>query len=178
MNCQTGLLVMVLGALSACGGGTPYASHVERTTTAANQPVADSVAEPPAPAVDDGLAQVIWRLADARDAKGARIAAIRAKPGVPLSLMFANGRIQVRNACNHIGGEYRLGESGAFAIDKLQRTEKLCPDKAEMAAEEALYVVLENISSIELPENGSGRLRIADAQGNVLSFAAIPVPGR
>ncbi|PJK14035.1 hypothetical protein CO613_08655 [Lysobacteraceae bacterium NML07-0707] len=179
MSYQSGLLVVVLGLLSACTGRTPEAAPMDEATAAISEPPmpVHAVAQPPAPGVDDGLGQTIWRLLDAHDGKGVRITALRAKPGIPLSLVFANGRVQVRNTCNHMGGDYLVGAGGAFAIDKLQRTERICPDKAEMAAEDALYAVLEKISSIELSKNGS-RLQLGDEAGNILSFEAIPVPQR
>ncbi|PJK07460.1 hypothetical protein CO614_05210 [Lysobacteraceae bacterium NML120232] len=187
MNMRVGLCVVVLGMMTACGG-TPYAPPAEAEKSATDNsattvmPMPDAAAlapvQSPQSKVDEALGKAIWRLVDARDAAGARIAAIHAKPGVPFSLVFVRGRIQLRNACNHIDGEYRIGEDGAFAIDKLQRTERVCPDPAEMAAEDALYVVLGKVSHIELPTNGKGRLRIADESGHVLRFEAVPVPGQ
>ncbi|MDO4709458.1 MAG: META domain-containing protein [Pseudomonadota bacterium] len=123
------------------------------------------------------MGNAIWRLQDARNRSGQRILAIVQKPGVPFSLTFAHGRLQLRNSCNFISGEYLIGEQGAFAIDHLQRSTKHCPNQAEMAAEAEIMSVLEKATIIELPNGkAKNRLRIRDAAGRTLSLEAIPLP--
>ncbi|PJK07112.1 hypothetical protein CO610_09335 [Lysobacteraceae bacterium NML95-0200] len=131
----------------------------------------------PLPLAEDGLDNTIWRLRDARNRNGQRILAIVQKPGVPFSLTFARGHLQLRNSCNLISGEYLIGEQGAFAIDRIQRSTKLCPDPAEMAAETEIMSVLEKAVIVEMPNGkAKNRLRIRDAGGRTLSFEAIPLP--
>lgn len=166
--------------LTACPSPRPAEEpHPAKAAPEAAPAPAEMTQAPPAPAAqvraEDGLQRALWRLHDARDSHNRRIADVLDKPGIPLSLAFKDGRVQVRNACNHIGGEYHLGPDGEFAIRQLLATRKAC-EPALMAAEARITTLLGEASRIELPANDKAPLRIHAGEGSLLVWQPIALP--
>lgn len=115
-----------------------------------------------------------WVLADAIDHKGARIDALFARPGLPLQLDFADGRINVVNACNRIGGAYSL-EAGRLQIGRLASTLMACADPGLAALDGAIISRLERNPAFELSSAAAAaRLVLTSDDGDRLAFAGQP----
>ena len=85
-------VLMLSFALAACTQPpSPAAGDVAGTTP----PTEPAKAMP-----NDALGGYDWRLQDATDAQGQRIAALLVRPGQPISFDVVDGRIRIANACN------------------------------------------------------------------------------
>ena len=87
------------------------------------------VADPPGPPERSVLMRHHGSLDDARDAGGARIAALFARPQQPLQLDFDETRLAIDHACNRIGGAYALVD-GHLVVEDLVQTMMACTDPA------------------------------------------------
>jgi len=86
------LALSLLGACSRSGGATttPSAQGASAHVDAAS------------------LSAQHWHLTDATHADGSRIAELFPRADRPIQLDFADGRVGVSNACNHMAGSYTL----------------------------------------------------------------------
>jgi len=156
------LLLLLLLAMAGCGpvptGGTPPPRAEPDPPTAAS-------ADPGAL-----LSAYHWRLADARDARGQRIEALFVRPGQPLQLDFADGRLAVSNACNRIGGAYALGP-GTLQAGPLAATRMACADPGLAALDQEAGARLDGTLALAIDASGaSPRLELATAAGERLFF--------
>lgn len=117
------------------------------------------------------LAGYHWRLADATAADGTRIDALFPRADRPLQLDFADGRVSVSNACNHIGGRYAL-EGDRFTAGDLAQTLMACADDALMRSDAAIGDRLRAGGRLRFDDRGA--LVLAMAGGEILRFDAVP----
>ena len=75
------------------------------------------------------LGRYHWQLSTATGHDGHRLDALFAHPDKPLQLDFADGRVSVRNACNGMGGSYRI-EDGRLVVGPMMHTMMACADPA------------------------------------------------
>ncbi|KAF1687054.1 hypothetical protein B1992_06195 [Pseudoxanthomonas broegbernensis] len=134
-------------------------------------------AQTPAPAAQDAgtlLPAYHWRLAEASDATGARIDPLFVRADRPVQLDFADGRLSVSNACNHIGGGYRL-ENGHLTVDRMASTLMACADPALAALDGEVSRRLEGRLALAVdPATDPPRLALTTAADERLVFNGEP----
>lgn len=144
-------------------------------------PESDTHAAAPAPAGHDlptsttTLARYHWQLHDAVDAGNRRLDALFAttdKP--PLQLDFTSDQLSVRNACNAIGGGYKIVD-GHLATASLLQTMMACTDSTLMQREATIKAVLRDRPALIVSTSGdTPLLTLAAASGQTLTFAGQP----
>jgi heat shock protein HslJ len=116
-----------------------------------------------------------WRLQDAADAAGKRIDALLVRRNQPLQLDFADGRVAIHNACNHIGGAVRI-DGETVRIENMVGTKMACLDPALSALDAEITRRLAGASKIALEQRDPPLLVWTTAKGDVLRFAGTPTP--
>ncbi len=168
------LLSLLPLALAAC---SPTPSSSPSTDTVAPPPPASASADvaTPNPSRDVAtLGQYHWQLNVATDKAGQRIDALFARPDKPLQLDFADDRISVSNACNQIGGSYRV-EAGKLHVDALMHTMMTCPEPALMALDDAIDQRLRDDPALTVQSDGdTPRLTLVTDSGDTLQFDGQP----
>ena len=160
------LVLMLPLAFAACSE-TPQSEPA--TPPAAVAPAATQ----PAQADTTALSAYHWRLNDAKDAKGQRLEAFFVKADKPLQLDFADGRVSVSNACNHMGGAYSV-EGDELKFDRLASTLMACADARLMALDQEIGKRLEGASAFALQPGDTPTLVLTGGNGDVLTFKGEP----
>lgn len=140
---KTPLVAMVL-LLAGC-----VASHKEASPTAV------------APALEGTR----WTLATAVAADGSVIDALVKKPGKPISISFQQDRIGIAEACNGMGGQYRL-DGTTLTVPMLISTKMAC-EAPLMAAEGEVGRQFQGKMTAELQGD---QLVLKTAAGATLTF--------
>ncbi|GAA0890036.1 META and DUF4377 domain-containing protein [Rhodanobacter soli] len=143
-------------------------------------PESDTQAAAPAsvnrmPTSTTTLARYHWRLHDAVDAGNQRLDALfGATDKPPLQLDFTTDRLSVHNACNAIGGGYRIVD-GHLVVSSLQQTMMACTDATLMQRETTIKAVLRDRPTliVSTPDD-TPLLTLAAASGQTLTFAGQP----
>lgn len=165
------LLSLLPLALAACSP-TPSAPSAD----AAAPPAAASTNQttPSAPKEASTLNKYHWQLSEATDKSGQRIDALFARADKPLQLDFADGRINVSNACNHLGGGYHV-ESGKLQVDPMIHTMMACPDPAVTALDGAIDKRLHDDPAMTLQTDSDvPQLKLVTGSGDILQFSGQP----
>jgi heat shock protein HslJ len=149
-------------ALIACSAPTPNGN--------AGAPDPANVVAAPVPT--STLTAYHWDLVGATDGKQQPIGALLPNPDKPLRLGFADGAVQVRNGCNHIGGRYRL-DGAALKVDALAQTEMACEDRRLMDADAAIAARLEAAPTLQLDTGKPPKLTLRTDAGDVLTFNGV-----
>lgn len=131
-------------------------------------PAADVTAAAPADA--SALSTHHWRLSNAKDARGQRIAALFVNAEKPLQLDFKDGRVGVSNTCNRMGGAYSV-EGDQLKFGHLASTMMACADAKLMALDQEVGKRLEG--SAKFAQAGDS-LTLTTASGDVLTFTGEP----
>ena len=143
-------------------------------------PESDTQAAAPAPAnrmptSTTTLARYHWQLHDAVDADNQRLDALFGttdKP--PLQLDFTSDQLSVHNACNAIGGGYRIVD-GHLVVSSLRQTMMACTDATLMQRETTIKAVLRGRPTLIVSTPGTTPLlTLASASGQTLTFAGQP----
>lgn len=169
-------LVTLSVVLAAACSRTPEEPATAATPPAAEPAPATAPTPPPATApastVDANLlGGHHWLLQQAVDAKGQRIEALFARADKPVQLDFNQGRINVSNTCNRIGGGYRLDGTNLIVSD-LASTMMACVDKKLMALDQEVSKRLQGTQAAGLTADGS--LTLTSTGGDVLTFRGEP----
>jgi heat shock protein HslJ len=167
-----------LVAAACCVAGCSPGAPPEGASAASAGPAASAPAQPAAvPAVDTGaqLAAYAWRIESATDSAGRSIAAFFPADH-PLGIAFGDSRVGVIGGCNRMGAAYRLLDAAKMEVSPGLSTMMACPPplaKADAAFAQflrgALRVAVEG-------DAGAPRLRLAAADGSVLTFQGTPTP--
>ena len=143
-------------------------------------PESDTQAAAPAPAnrmptSTTTLARYHWQLHDAVDAGNQRLDALFGTTGKPpLQLDFTSDQLSVRNACNAIGGGYRIVD-GHLVTTSLRQTMMACTDATLMQRETTIKAVLRDLPALIVSTPGdTPLLTLAAASGQTLTFAGQP----
>ncbi len=127
-----------------------------------------------APADATALSAYHWQLRDATDRTGKRIEVLFARPQLPLQLDFREGRLGVANACNRLGGGYRI-DDGRLKVGPMAQTLMACTDPALAKLDEAIGLRLQANPRIDLRSaDGDRHLRLATDSGDTLDFIGRP----
>ncbi|HVJ39705.1 MAG TPA: META and DUF4377 domain-containing protein [Stenotrophomonas sp.] len=136
-------------------------------------PAPPAAAAPTAAAAEDPRARLRrfhWRLSDANDGGGQKLAALFTD-GEPVQLDFGPNSVSIDHLCNRMSGDYRLrGDQLEFGA--LASTRMACPDPARTAQEQAATTVFSG--GFELAFEGDAAapvLVLKRANGTTLRFA-------
>lgn len=140
---------------------------------AAATPKTDTASAASAQADANTLGAYHWQLRNATDSTGKRIDALFARPQRPLQLDFQDGRLGVANACNRIGGAYRV-EQGRLQLGQMMQTLMACTDPALTGLDQAITQRLQDKPRIDLHGGEAPQLRLATEAGDTLDFAGVP----
>jgi heat shock protein HslJ len=163
------LLWLLPLALAAC---TP-------TPAPPTAPAASATAATPASKVDGTtsstmLARYHWQLHDAVDGHNRRIDLLFGQPDKPLQLDFTTDRLNVRNACNGIGANYKIVD-GHLISTPLTQTMMACADSTLMQRETTIKAVLQNRPALIVSgSDDAPLLTLTTADGLTLTFAGQP----
>lgn len=155
------LLVLPL-LLTACPKEAPPPAAPAPATTAASAAAID----------EQALTGYHWRLTDATDARGQRIAALFARADKPLTLDFRDGHIGVGDSCNHIGARYRI-DGDKLAVADAVMTQMACVEPALNALDAAIGQRLEGTLTASV-QRAPEKLTLTTAGGEVLRFDGEP----
>ncbi len=144
-------------------------------------PKPDTQAAVPAPASDalptstTTLTRYHWQLHDAVDAGNQRLDALFGKTDKPpLQLDFTADQLSVRNACNVIGGGYRIVDDH-LVTTSLRQTMMACTDATLMQRETTIKAVLQGRPTLIVSTAGdTPLLTLAATSGQTLTFAGQP----
>jgi len=127
------------------------------------------------PTSTDTLARYHWQLRDAVDADNQRLDALFGNTGKPpLQLDFTIDQLSVRNACNAIGGGYRIVDDH-LVTTSLRQTLMACTDATLMQRETTIKAVLQGKPSLIVSTaDETLLLTLAAANGQTLTFAGQP----
>jgi len=148
--------------LGACSQTAPPASTGNAEAPPASAPV-DAAA----------LQAYHWRLTEAHDTQGASIDALFPRTDTPLQLDFTADHLAVSNACNRIGGPYRL-EADRLQVARLAQTMMACADARLAAVDPAISQRLESSPRIALQSGEVPRLSLTTDGGDTLRFEGQP----
>lgn len=159
--------LLLLPILASCSAATPK--------TEAGDPQAPRAAGQAVANVDEKtLAAYHWRLQGAADRDGKRIDALFVRPQPPLQLDFRDGRLGVDNACNRIGGSYRI-ENGRLKLGRMMQTLMACADPKLSKLDEAISRRLQGDPRLDVRTGGDGpELHLATDSGDTLDFVGVP----
>lgn len=118
------------------------------------------------------LATFHWKLVEATAGDNSRIDALFPRTDKPLQLDFAEGRVGVTNACNRIGGSYKL-DGSKLVVGSLMATQMACPDSKLMQSDAQITQRLEAGGTLRFEGD---TLIYATAAGDTLRFAGEPTP--
>ena len=157
--------LLFLPLLASCAAATPKTD----TASAANPTATATSAQVDAKT----LGAYHWQLRNATDNTGKRIDALFARPQQPLQLDFHDGRLGVANACNRIGGAYRV-EHGRLQLGQMMQTLMACADPALARLDEAITQRLQGKPRMDLRSGDEPQLRLATDAGDALDFVGVP----
>jgi heat shock protein HslJ len=146
------------------GAAPPAATSTEKTTSATPTATTDIAT----------LGRHHWQLSNATDQSGERIAALFAHPDKPLQLDFVEGRISVDNACNRLGGSYRI-DGDKLQVGPMVHTMMACADPAVKALDGAIDKRLHDQPTMTLLVDGdTPQLKLVTGDGDTLQFTGQP----
>lgn len=137
------LCTLVLGACQPASPPPAATTATEAAAPAAPATPAPTPAPATAAAANDLAAQLPrfhWRLAEATDGGGRKIAALFTG-GEPIQLDFADGRVSVDRLCNRMGGGFTL-QGDKLGFGQLASTMMACTDPARTAQERTASTLL------------------------------------
>lgn len=165
------LLSLLALALVAC---SPTPSSAPSSDAAAPSAATSTNATSTAASVASVLGRYHWQLKEATDKAGQRIDGLFARVDKPLQLDFSNGRISVGNACNHLGGNYRI-EGGKLQVDAMMHTMMACPDPALVALDDAIDKRVHDSPTLTLQTDAeTPQLKLVTGSGDTLQFDGRP----
>ena len=116
------------------------------------------------------LAHYHWQLHDAVDGNNQRLDGLFDASGKPLQLDFTDDHVSVSNACNGIGGNYKIVD-GQLVTGALIQTMMACVDPTLMQREKTIKKVLQaKPALITASADGKPLLSLSAADGTTLSF--------
>lgn len=130
----------------------------------------DRHAVPATPSVLQGYQ---WQLQRAVDVHGHRIGTLLVRPHKPLTLVFDNGLVSVRNACNAMGGRYRLVH-GRLQTGGLLHTMMACADPALTTLDRAIVRRLREEPTLSVEPGPPPHLHVVTSDGDTLLFVGRP----
>lgn len=170
MNHRLLLLLLPL-SLAACAPKSPSAANDASGPAPA---ATSSRATAGVSTVATTLTGYHWQLREASDKTGQRLNILFARPDKPLQLDFVDGRISVGNACNRLGGSYRI-EDGRLQVDAMMHTMMACADPALMALDDAIDQRLRDRPLLTLQaDDDTPLLKLVTEHGDTLQFDGQP----
>lgn len=168
MRLGLGLSLPLALLVAACAQKPPAETAADATDAGPPPPAAE-------PVEAESLRAYHWRLSEARDAQGATIEALFPRADKPLQLDFTAEHLGVANACNRIGGPYKL-EDGRLQVARLAQTMMACADRKLADADPAISQRLESSPRVSLQPGDTPRLSLVTDNGDTLVFEGRPTP--
>jgi heat shock protein HslJ len=167
-------LWLSLLALTAC---SPSQAPEQATTKLPTAMTAAADGRAAITTTTSSLARYHWQLHDAVDGNNQRIDGLFDSSGKPLQLDFTDEHISVSNACNGIGGNYKIVD-GQLVAGPLIQTMMACADPTLMQREKTIKKVLQaKPALITASADGKPLLSLSAADGTTLSFVGQPTAG-
>lgn len=140
-------------------------------------PSAAATAQPAAPApraaaeaAEARLPRFHWRLAEANDARGQKLAALFTD-GEPIQLDFAQGHLSIDHLCNRMSGGYSL-QGDQLEFGRLASTRMACTDPARNAQERAASELFNGKFALAIEaDTATPVLVLKRADGTTLRFS-------
>lgn len=156
----TAISAALLISLTACSStNTTYG-------TSAVKPAAITTAT-----MQNQLGDYLWTLETATDANQQPIHALQANPKMPLSLTFAEQRIQIFGGCNRMGGQYTITAQKQLETSALFSTRMGC-EAPLMKMDDTISALLAKPWGIAMhatdPVNNQAQLILTSAQGRLV----------
>lgn len=129
------------------------------------------------PAISDNttLVNYSWQLQDARNQQGMLITPLFVQANKPVQLDFNNGRFNVSNTCNSMGGSYTL-YTNQMTFGAIASTKKMCADSRIAALDYEVGNRLRGVNIYSITQATQPILTITTATGDTLRFAGIQTP--
>lgn len=165
-------------ALAACAR---QPQETPETPTTPETPAAPQTAATPGPAPGPAATALDvatlgghhWKLDRAVDAKGQRLEALFVRADQPVQLDFRDGRVNVSNTCNRMGGRFTL-EGTRLTIGDLASTLMACTDPKLMALDGAVGKALQAPLTAALQAGATPMLTLTSPAGDALTFRGEP----
>ena len=116
-----------------------------------------------------------WELVSAKDAGNAPVAALQPRPGTPVELEFADGRLLASGGCNSLRAAYRFDAGGNLVVDRIVSTQMAC-DPPLMRIDTALVDFFASPLRIDVTGGDAPRMRLQSATSSTLEFVGRPTP--
>jgi heat shock protein HslJ len=97
----------------------------------------------------------------------------RSLSDVPVSLYFADSKVNGSTGCNNYSGSYSKTRAGACRIRKITLTRKICQPSEVMQQERAFAAVLKDTAACDLADDQQ-QLFLKDKKGTVLAIFTPP----
>ncbi|MEO5830058.1 MAG: META domain-containing protein, partial [Rhodanobacter sp.] len=167
-------LWLSLLALAAC---SPSQAPEQATTKLPTAMTAAADGSAAITATTATLAHYHWQLHDAVDGNNQRIDGLSDNSGKPLQLDFTDEHVSVSNACNGIGGNYKIVD-GQLVAGPLIQTMMACADPTLMQREKTIKKILQAKPALIIASaDGKPLLSLSAADGTTLSFVGQPSAG-
>lgn len=129
------------------------------------------------PAISDNttLTSHSWMLQDARNSQGVLITPLLVQADKPVQVDFNNGRINISNTCNNMGGTYSLSEN-QMTFGAMVSTRKMCADSKVAALDHEVSKRLRGANTYSITPAGQPVLTITTPDGDILKFAGVQTP--
>lgn len=164
-------LWLSLLALAAC---SPSHAPEQATTKLPTPMTAPADGRTAITATTSTLGHYHWQLHDAVDGNNQRIDGLFDSSGKPLQLDFTDQHVSVSNACNGIGGNYKIVD-GQLITGPLIQTMMACADPTLMQRERTIKKILQaKPALITSSADGKPLLSLSAADGTTLSFVGQP----
>ena len=158
-------------ALTAIAASTLVLSACSSPSTGANVPPSAP------PSANAGVSSAVlsghhWALQSATNAQGQRIDAFFPSPAKPMTLNFAEGRVNIAGGCNLRGGAYTL-EGGKLVVGQMASTMMAC-EPPLMAADKSMANALAQPAAITVQPGTPATLTLVTATNDKLVFTGTP----
>lgn len=156
-------------ALTAIAASTLVLSACSSPSTGANV----STSAPASAGVSSAvLTGHHWALQSATNVQGQRIDAFFPSPAKPMTLNFAEGRVNIAGGCNLRGGAYRI-DGGKLVVGPMPSTMMAC-EPPLMAADKSMANALAQPATITVQPGTPATLTLVTATNDKLVFTGTP----
>ena len=160
-------------ALTTIAASTLVLSACSSPSTGANV----STSAPASASASAGVSSAVlsghhWALQSATNAQGQRIDAFFPSPAKPMTLNFAEGRVNIAGGCNLRGGAYQIN-GGKLVVGPMPSTMMAC-EPPLMAADKSMANALAQPAAITVQPGTPATLTLVTATNDKLVFTGTP----
>ena len=160
-------------ALTTIAASTLVLSACSSPSTGANV----STSAPASASASAGVSSAVlsghhWALQSATNVQGQRIDAFFPSPAKPMTLNFAEGRVNIAGGCNLRGGAYQIN-GGKLVVGPMPSTMMAC-EPPLMAADKSMANALAQPAAITVQPGTPATLTLVTATNDKLVFTGTP----